>query len=442
MKKIGIIICNYNKKYYVEKCLISLMQQTRDNFDICIVDNASTDGSVEYLKKYEENITLLVNNENQGGSGGFNLGIKFMLSKNKYEYLLLLDNDVILANDCIEQGIKILDCDKDIGMLGCEILKMDMPEIIQEFGPTIDYKNINFILNYGGQKDEGLPQCVECDYVPACAMFIRIEVIKKIGCMPQENFIYYDDITWGVRCKNAGYRICATSLAKAWHKGGAAVNTTTFPNYYLTRNKVKFFVENPNNLEDGLEEYADRILRDIYQGIFVCKLNGRYNTAKTRMLAFLDALYGVAGKAEEYKIMDSDVYKDNFKELIQGKSHIAIHMCGLWEQTRRIICRINDISNHKMIIDIYDEKYCNSKILGLPIRQQNKEKNSAEIDIYVCTHILNVDCYDDNIILVDGWQNIIANKDGYKKIIEFSKEFKEFKFLYKDMLVSKLKNYK
>ena len=83
-------------------------------------------------------------------------------------------------------------------------------------------------------------------------------VVEKIGCMPEENFIYYDDITWGVRCHRAGYRVVANSHATVWHKGGAAINPTTFANYYLNRNKVRFFMTYIPSLDKGVYALVKR----------------------------------------------------------------------------------------------------------------------------------------------------------------------------------------
>ncbi len=82
MKKIGIVICNYNKKEYVVNCIQSVLESKTDDFDIYVVDNASTDGSVEAVREqYGEQVTLLVNSENLGGSGGFNTGIRKVLEE-------------------------------------------------------------------------------------------------------------------------------------------------------------------------------------------------------------------------------------------------------------------------------------------------------------------------------------------------------------------------
>ena len=77
MKNIGIVVCNYNKKDYVLNCLKSLFEQTINDFDIYVVDNASTDGSAEAIKeKFGRQLILIENDENLGGSGGFNVGLR------------------------------------------------------------------------------------------------------------------------------------------------------------------------------------------------------------------------------------------------------------------------------------------------------------------------------------------------------------------------------
>ena len=80
MKEIGIVICNYNKSAYVVKCIETVLASDYQNFDIYVVDNASTDNSVEAIKKnYKDIVTVLENKENLGGSGGFNTGIRKVL---------------------------------------------------------------------------------------------------------------------------------------------------------------------------------------------------------------------------------------------------------------------------------------------------------------------------------------------------------------------------
>lgn len=76
-KSTGVVICNYNKSQYVVKCIQSVLESNVDDYDVFVVDNASTDDSVEMIENiYSDKVTLIKNKENLGGSGGFNTGIR------------------------------------------------------------------------------------------------------------------------------------------------------------------------------------------------------------------------------------------------------------------------------------------------------------------------------------------------------------------------------
>ena len=93
MKRVGAVICNFNKKEDVLNCIQSVLESKYTDYDLYVVDNASSDGSAEAIReKYGSQVTVLVNAENLGGSGGFNTGLRKALEKG-YEYLYCLDND-------------------------------------------------------------------------------------------------------------------------------------------------------------------------------------------------------------------------------------------------------------------------------------------------------------------------------------------------------------
>lgn len=102
MNPLAIIICNFNKQDFIVPCIQSVLDSSFSFFDLFVVDNASTDLSVPLLKQhFGSKISILQNSINLGGSGGFNTGLCHALSLG-YSYLLLLDNDVVLAPDAIE----------------------------------------------------------------------------------------------------------------------------------------------------------------------------------------------------------------------------------------------------------------------------------------------------------------------------------------------------
>ena len=94
MKKIGIVICNFNKADKVLECIQCVLESKFQDFDIYVVDNASIDNSVKMInEKYGDKVNLIVNEENLGGSGGFNKGLRTAYDKG-YEYLMCIDNDL------------------------------------------------------------------------------------------------------------------------------------------------------------------------------------------------------------------------------------------------------------------------------------------------------------------------------------------------------------
>lgn len=101
MNPIGVVICNYNKKDFVLQCVQSVLESKEKNFDIYVVDNASSDGSAEALKKaYGNQITVIENKENLGGSGGFNTGLRIVRDKG-YSYFMCLDDDAAVDENAL-----------------------------------------------------------------------------------------------------------------------------------------------------------------------------------------------------------------------------------------------------------------------------------------------------------------------------------------------------
>ena len=141
MKQIGIVICNYNKKEDVLACIQSVLESKFQDYDIYVVDNASTDGSAEGIQKvYGEQVTLLVNQENLGGSGGFNTGLRTVFEKG-YPYLMCIDNDALLDENAIGNLYAFLQEHSETGIAAAKIYHREAPDYVQQFGQRIDFQN-------------------------------------------------------------------------------------------------------------------------------------------------------------------------------------------------------------------------------------------------------------------------------------------------------------
>jgi hypothetical protein len=264
--------------------------------------------------------------------------------------------------------------------------------------------------------------------------------------MPQDFFVYYDDIMWATRCKRVGYKVVANSRAKAWHKGGAKINPTTFSVYYLTRNKLVFFMSNADisgmGSPDCIDEYIELILWEIFQGLFTCTNFGMENIAKTRFEALLDALAGKLGRSSAKSIRKREFVKERFYNILKGKKSILIYANGYVENVRRILTDIQQLEIENGIqynIDIADQTITglmivNHKVVDKPSMPEDK----YDVVFKVCSHICNlkVDCLD--AIWIDGWANIIRDNKDFKLLEYRDMEFSRFKFFFFDRVKEKI----
>ena len=138
-KEIGVVICNFNKKDFVVEAVQSVQESKGVTPDIFVVDNASSDGSVEALKNaYGDSITLLENSENLGGSGGFNTGLRRVRDEG-YKYFFCLDDDAQVDENALKVLYDYMEENPDVGMAGCRVYHRQMPGIIQQSGLKIDF---------------------------------------------------------------------------------------------------------------------------------------------------------------------------------------------------------------------------------------------------------------------------------------------------------------
>ncbi|KHD38313.1 glycosyl transferase [Clostridium acetobutylicum] len=441
MKELSIVICNYNKKEYVLNCIDSVLNSSYRDLDIYVVDNASEDGSVEAIEdKFKDKVMLISNTENLGGSGGFNTGIREVLKKD-YKYVMLLDNDVILDKEAINNSYRYLEKNDDTAVVGSKIYSMDNKDKIQEMGAEIDFQNFYINPFYKGYIDFiELPEVVECDYVPACSMMVRIEALRRVGIMDEDNFIYWDDIEWGYRFKKAGYKVVTYGKSKVWHKMGVAQRTNTFGTYYFWRNRIHFFAKYIE--ENRIEDFCLRIFDEIFQAIYSCNYIGKYSSARTIIAAVEDALNDVRGKASQDKILEIEKVKDRFGELIENKNKIALTGDSNIEVLRNIVNKIK-ATNSETEINLISDNVKNIKqqfeeyeVLSL----KSESLKKYETVIKICNHIFDMrNELSNNLIYVDRFFNVIVSEGDRKYIENYDNTYSLMKNIWYPNLLSKMR---
>lgn len=392
MNPIGIVICNYNKKDFVLECVQSVQESKVHNFDIYVVDNASTDGSVEALREtYGNEITILANSENLGGSGGFNTGLRVVRDKG-YDYFMCLDDDALVDENAIQVLYEYMETHPDVGMAGCRVYHRQMPDYIQQCGLLIDFEHCTAKTIGADQLEDGsLPEVIECDTVATCAVMVRGSIIRDtdVGIMPEDNFIYWDDMEWGHRIHLAGYKVVTLAAAKALHQMGANVKRpNTFINYYMWRNRTNFFMR--YTPEDKLEEMSVRILGDFFDSMYESMFREEHNIMQTLAYAYQDALTGVRGKAKEYQILTNDANDDKLIAYIQGKHTYAIQQAEGMEEDAIYLQNFLEKENETM---------------------RQVDEREAEIVFTLCPYIFQVKDFSLQHIYIDGERNCIISED-------------------------------
>lgn len=442
-KDVAVIICNYNKKEYVLKCIKSVMDLAFRDYDLYVVDNASTDGSAAAIEEaYGAKVILLRNKENQGGSGGFNTGIRAALAKG-YKYLYLLDNDVILDEQALTELYNYLETHENVGIAGSLLYSLDNPVEIQEMGATIDWTNFYIKPHFKGElENNAFPVELECDYVPACSMLVRTEVVQKAGLMDEGNFIYWDDIEWGYRIKQQGYRVVAYSKSKVWHKMGVAAKINTFGTYYFWRNRVHFFLKTLDREE--LPRFAERLFDEVFQAMYACNYTGKYNIARTILFAVEDALNRVRGKAPAGRILEREAEPKRLENLISSHRKILFIADVEVKPLRDVVNKIQNINPHLQITVATDKQEIKNLKMQFAkvdfVEVNSYKKEDYDLVCRVCNHIFEVrhELREEIDLYLDRYFNLIASPADRDYVKTYDATYGLLKNIYFPVLQQRL----
>jgi len=237
--KVFIIILNWNGWSDTLECLKSLENNDYPNYQVVIIDN----GSKQKPESPNSKIKIIYNQENLGFSGGNNVGIKYALD-NGADYVLLLNNDTIVDSHFLTKLVKVAESDKDFGMLGPKIYFADQKDKIWFAGGKLNWLYNQGTMRGCNEVDQGQydkPDIQETEYITGCCVLVKKQVIEKIGLMPEEYFIYYEDTDWSFKARRAGFKCIFVPQSKIWHKGSKSSIEYSLPYiYYHTRNGLIF----------------------------------------------------------------------------------------------------------------------------------------------------------------------------------------------------------
>jgi GT2 family glycosyltransferase len=212
--KVSVIILSYNAKHDVLDCLKSVHRSKYPNYEIIVVDNASSDGSSEIIRKTYPHVKLVCSKLNLGRTGGYNLGLKYATG----EYILFLDQDTVIEENMIAELIKVISMNSLIGAVGPKIYYFNDPKRIWSVGTSVNLLTGKVHFFGSGQIDKGqFNSIIEVQQCPT-AILVRREVISKIRGYDEDIFMVYCDADFCLKIWEAGYKVVVSPFAMLWHK--------------------------------------------------------------------------------------------------------------------------------------------------------------------------------------------------------------------------------
>ena len=187
-----VIIVNWNGKEYLSGCLRSVFDQSYETFKVVLVDNGSTDDSIEFVKKNYPDVEVIPLDKNYGFAKANNTVMEAALKNKTIEYIALLNNDTKVEKKYLSELVKVMSSDNRIGICASKMLRMDDPHILDSTGHIfID----GIIYDRGGNEYDRGQYDKQLDVAGACAgaCLYRKEMLEEIGLFDESFGSYYED---------------------------------------------------------------------------------------------------------------------------------------------------------------------------------------------------------------------------------------------------------
>jgi GT2 family glycosyltransferase len=240
---LSIIVVNWNLKDDTRECIESLLNGGASLNQIIIVDNGSTDGSISALRNYYKNSIYIIDaKENLGYAAGANLGIEYALSRD-YKWLLLLNNDTLVATDFINEMHNAVLNKTDYSIFAPIILYQNNPTTIWYLGNRLIGSTLLTTDMYKNRKvDQSLPTLIPTDFTNGCAMMVSRTVFEKIGLFNAKLFMYGEEVDFCWRARLAGFKFACFTSARIWHKiSKSSQKMAPQARYLQIRNQIYFY---------------------------------------------------------------------------------------------------------------------------------------------------------------------------------------------------------
>ena len=242
--KVSIVILNWNGRDHLRKCLLSINKVSYPRLEVIVVDNGSSDGSVEMVTKEFPHFILVQNKKNFGYSGGNNIGIR----KSTGDYIFILNNDTEVAKDFLSPLVLALEKDPALGCVQPKLLYASNHILLNAVGSY--FTSTGFLYHYGYRKKADLTQYntpLTIYSAKGAAMLLRKKALEKVGLFDEDFFIFFEETDLCHRLWLAGYKIVYIPSSIIYHYEAVDTNRQMKDytrNYLSFRNRICSFIKN------------------------------------------------------------------------------------------------------------------------------------------------------------------------------------------------------
>lgn len=237
---VGIVVLHWNNFEDTKVCLDSIRKLSYQRKNIYIVNNHSSNDSLSRLISLFKEFNFIALNLNLGFAGGMNKGIKRAI-KDKADAVMILNNDTCLEKESLGYLVEKLFQNKKTGVVVPMVYLGLSGKTVGSIGGEIHWplgeaRHIGYL-----EKDKGQFKSRKVKIAPGSALIVKTKLINKVGLIPEDYFLYNEDVDWSVKFINAGYDIITVPKAHIWHNESAAAGPQSpMKTYYYTRNNLIF----------------------------------------------------------------------------------------------------------------------------------------------------------------------------------------------------------
>jgi len=260
------VLLNWNGEEDTIECLDSLKSLNYPDFEIFLVDNNSCENSVNSILNYldndeyynyvlvekkhldtfvrtdDSNLIFILNDSNAGFAGGNNVALNYVKDNYPSGYVMLLNNDTIVTDDLLDALVEKFNESDDIGFVGANHYYYHDRNTLQTVGGgLIDlvHGECMAVTEFGKYE--------EFDFLTGSCVFMSCDVLRDVGVMSEDYFMYWEDVDWSTRARLKGYKLKISDTGCIYHKEGASIKSLSRI-YYHTRNRIIYMKRNTNGL--------------------------------------------------------------------------------------------------------------------------------------------------------------------------------------------------